>query len=209
MVANIAFELNGGGADAVLNAQRAVVFELAPPSGRSDGTPATTFTINFVALAERDAMLHQWTPSAIADRASVLRALRAACPRPDLIGVVPLSLRFQDSKIMFCMTMPLYRRQGGGGTVDERTANALERLMQTCMAALIANGIVTRIPADVDQKMPEFARLVQQGKSWAMAPYASRAMVPALEIRTRYSDEGFAAYHRLWPFSSLLTNVSR
>ena len=91
----------------------------------------------------------------------------------------------------------------------KRTADALERLMQTCMATLIADGIVTRIPADVDQKMPEFARLVQQGKSWAMAPYASRAMIPALEIRTRYSDEGFAAYHRLWPFSSLLTNVSR
>ena len=196
-----------GGADLVLNSPRAIIFDIVPPIFESDGTPATTFTLKGVGFVHRDHYARAeplWTTQCIvSQRNERLQMLRAAQPHPDYIGVVPVIAYIEDTKCYLMMNLPLYRRHGGVGPVDERTAGELKKVMETCTAG-INTGTVLRIPTDPDQKMPELGKLEPKGKGWVWTPHTSKARMPMAHMWGSFCADGFAAYHRLWPYSSLI-----
>lgn len=196
-----------GGTDLVLNSRRAIIVDIGPPIHQSDSTPATALTLRSASLVDRDhyALAEPlWTtPSAVRHRNELLQILRAASPHPDLMGLVPVMVRIECTKLYLMINLPLYRRRGGVGPVDQRTKAELKKVMETCIDG-INTGTVLRIPTDADQKMPDLGKLVQKGKSWMWTPYVSRARMPVANMWGSFCAEGFAAYHRLWPYSSLI-----
>ena len=204
MQATAFIEISCGGAETALNVDQAVIFKIGPPELKPDGTPATSFAIKSLGLVYRDSAAPHWFPSAVAHRAARTQKLLALCPDRDLLGLAPISFCIQDAHVNLYMDMPLYRRRSAAGAMDDDTALELKRLIYVCTTAM-NTGTVLRIPVDASQKLPDLGRLVRQGRSWEWTPYAPGSSIPASLGKLR----GFAAYHRSWPYTSLLTTASR
>ncbi|KAI1790517.1 hypothetical protein LXA43DRAFT_1015489 [Ganoderma leucocontextum] len=206
MFATVLVEL-GGGVDDGLKAPRAVVFELGPPFASGfDRSPSTRFTLKSMGFVHRDALDGctgpQWFDSSIAYRDSLGQFFRSTIPNPDAAGIIPVTFTFRDSTITAQTGLPLFRPRGGA--VDQRTKTVLKKLLEIGTVG-INTGTVLRIPTNASQSVPDIGKLVREGKSWTWTPYASPARIPMMQFRAPAPDDAFAAYHRLWPYSSLLT----
>ena len=228
IIANVLVEL-GGGADAALDAPKAVAFKLGPPRNY-DGTPASAFTLEGMRFDHRDTFGGrtdpQWSPTMVTLRRRAALTFQEANPDSILCGVLPVTMFLRDAWEMLPQTyLPLCRPRRAAGepdvVLDEETRGILENLTQICRGTINA-GIVLHMPKNPNRAQPDLGKVVLRGRTWMWAPhdFSELGEEAALDLTcemVRYYDldlspepvDCFPTYHRLWPYHSLLNAAKR